>query len=494
MNCMKPQRLSLLLPVFLVVLAPSAAEPQERALTEIVREAKDAVVQLRSYDATGTYLGEGSGFMLPDGRIATNAHVVEGAVRVEIVNATGRLAGAVDHASTLSATVDLAILPALGGAATGLPLSSREPAVGETVIVIGSPQGLANTVSEGIVSAIREVRGRRLLQITAPISPGSSGGPVLNGQGRVIGVSVSQMRDGQNLNFAVPVGDLVALVSSPPGRMAFPTRREGAVTNATASVGDSAESELTAEDIIAALPALALDSVYAGSLTRSDFETTDGTYTDFYRFDGSAGSTVTILIESDAFDTYLELGYVPAGGEWTNIAEDDDGASGTNSMIVQRLPASAPYALVVRSYRAGETGDYEVAVLDGDFSAEVRSYGGTPRGTGRWTVVGETDDFTVYLDRSSVRQNYGSIYEGWVRYDYYSTQRLSDGEAYTYTVDLQEVDCRRRMGRTLEVTYYRREGESVDSRNWRQLTDKNSWRPGSIGESIGEAICPAGGA
>lgn len=78
---------------------------------------------------------------------------------------------------------------------------------------MGNPQGLEGTFSQGIVSSIREVGADKLLQITAPISPGSSGGPLLNGKGEVIGVSVATFRGGQNLNFAIPSRYLIALLA-----------------------------------------------------------------------------------------------------------------------------------------------------------------------------------------------------------------------------------------------------------------------------------------
>jgi S1-C subfamily serine protease len=81
--------------------------------------------------------------------------------------------------------------------------SSQESNVGDRVIVIGSPQGLENTMSDGILSAVREYETTRLLQITAPISPGSSGGPVFNAAGKVIGIASFQFAKGQNLNFAI---------------------------------------------------------------------------------------------------------------------------------------------------------------------------------------------------------------------------------------------------------------------------------------------------
>ena len=85
--------------------------------------------------------------------------------------------------------------------------------VGETVYAVGNPRGLEGTFSDGIISSIRPVGTDKLIQITAPLFPGSSGGPVLNRRGEVIGVSVLTIRDGQNLNFAIPSNYLKGLLS-----------------------------------------------------------------------------------------------------------------------------------------------------------------------------------------------------------------------------------------------------------------------------------------
>jgi len=90
--------------------------------------------------------------------------------------------------------------------------SSRDLAVGDKVVAIGSPQGLENTVSDGILSAVREYKSTRYLQITAPVSAGSSGGPVLNAIGKTVGIATFQFEEGQNLNFAVAVEHLVPLM------------------------------------------------------------------------------------------------------------------------------------------------------------------------------------------------------------------------------------------------------------------------------------------
>jgi len=86
-----------------------------------------------------------------------------------------------------------------------LPLSSESVAPGEQVFAIGNPEGLERTISQGIISGLRKHDDRDLLQITTPISHGSSGGPILNGKGEVVGVAVGMFENGQNLNFAVPV-------------------------------------------------------------------------------------------------------------------------------------------------------------------------------------------------------------------------------------------------------------------------------------------------
>jgi tetratricopeptide (TPR) repeat protein len=89
-------------------------------------------------------------------------------------------------------------------AASPLTLSRTKIVPGETIFAIGNPEGLEKTISTGIVGALREYDGRKLIQITAPISHGSSGGPVLNAVGEVVGVTVAMLEGGQNLNFAVP--------------------------------------------------------------------------------------------------------------------------------------------------------------------------------------------------------------------------------------------------------------------------------------------------
>ncbi|MCV4783158.1 S1C family serine protease, partial [Escherichia coli] len=135
-----------------------------------------------------------------------NRHVIERASRVEVhlldgskFVAKGVLA--IDGEGDL-ALLQVEVPPRL---AFPLPVVRTVPQEGESIVVIGNPFGLEGSVSNGIVSAVRDISGYgRIIQITAPISPGSSGSPVVNMAGQVIGVATLQAAEGQSLNFAVP--------------------------------------------------------------------------------------------------------------------------------------------------------------------------------------------------------------------------------------------------------------------------------------------------
>ncbi|HEX8360554.1 MAG TPA: trypsin-like peptidase domain-containing protein, partial [Longimicrobium sp.] len=206
----------------LALALPATRAQAQPDVVGITRRASPAVITLNTYNAAGRKTGLGSGFFLSDGRIATNRHVVQNSARVEAVTQDERRLGTATYAEAVGGpTADLAILPRITNPPATLNLARALPEVGEAVVVIGAPEGLSNTVSTGIVSAIRQLQGRTLVQISAPISHGSSGGPVLNMRGEVIGVSVSVLSEGQNLNFAVPVTELTRLVQGPRGRIAL---------------------------------------------------------------------------------------------------------------------------------------------------------------------------------------------------------------------------------------------------------------------------------
>jgi len=165
-----------------------------------------------------TPTGLGSGFIAAaDGKIATNYHVVRGVTRASIVT-SDRVEHEDVEVIALDEVHDVAILRI--GAQKLQPLTLGDSSLakaGEHVVAIGNPLGLGSTVSDGLLSAIRELPHLTVLQISAPISPGSSGGPVFNDRGEVIGVSTFLLSGGQNLNFPIPINVVKPLLVSNKG-------------------------------------------------------------------------------------------------------------------------------------------------------------------------------------------------------------------------------------------------------------------------------------
>ena len=206
---------------FTPLLACSIAQAQ--TAPQLAQKTFPSVVMIVTSDANGQPLALGSGFIVSNGVIATNMHVIEGAsaARAKVVARpeTYTVGGVVGT----DATADLALLKIGGLDAPPLQLGdSEQAAVGDKVFAVGNPEGLEGTFSEGIVSGIRTIGADKLLQITAPISPGSSGGPVIGSTGRVLGIAAATFREGQNLNFAVPVSYLGALIERSAGAAVTP--------------------------------------------------------------------------------------------------------------------------------------------------------------------------------------------------------------------------------------------------------------------------------
>lgn len=189
------------------------SQTQQKTLTarQIAQRSFPSVVVLVSEDAKGKPSALGSGFFVSDDVIATNFHVVKGASRVYAKIVGQRAIYNILGTVAIDENQDLALLKVQGVKAQPLILgNASQIGVGDEIYVVGNPEGLEGTFSQGIISALRE---NGFIQITAPISHGSSGGPVLNNKGEVIGVAVGIREEGQNLNFSVPVTYLKLLIS-----------------------------------------------------------------------------------------------------------------------------------------------------------------------------------------------------------------------------------------------------------------------------------------
>ncbi len=198
-----------------------AGRAQAADWSRLAKKVSPAVVTLVTFDAAGAQMGQGTGFFVNrHGDVLTNLHVLEGVHHARLITSTGKTAN-LTGLKGLDESRDIALAATDVSATVWLKVARKPPDPGEPVVVVGSPRGYAHTVSDGIVSALRQLPGvGQVVQITAPISPGSSGSPVLNRRADVLGVATLVQEGGQNLNFAIP------LVNLP--------RRDGAVAGALA--------------------------------------------------------------------------------------------------------------------------------------------------------------------------------------------------------------------------------------------------------------------
>ncbi|MGQ0735282.1 MAG: S1C family serine protease [Acidobacteriota bacterium] len=220
---------------------PPAAAPAS-SLEDMIAAAADAVVAIETPASRGT------GFFAGGDLILTNAHVVGGHAWVTVRMTNGQTSQA--RVEKTASSVDLAVIR-ISAPLASHPLSldaDREVRPGQEVLAIGSPLGLQNTVTRGIVSAIRELGGVELIQTDAAINPGNSGGPLLARDGRVIGIATLKVaRGAEAIGFAVAARHAVSLIAGASSTAPSPplTRSPAAplVAGATFSAADELRRE-----------------------------------------------------------------------------------------------------------------------------------------------------------------------------------------------------------------------------------------------------------
>lgn len=184
---------------------------------QIMIRSQPSIVQIRVFGVDGPAIGTGFA-VAPDGRIATNLHVIDGALEA-VVQLHDGTEYPVEFVVATDPAHDLAILRIPKRDVPALPLGDSDGvSPGDPVFAIGNPLGAGWTISDGLISAIRPVAdGLTMLQISAPISRGSSGGPLLNVYGEVVGVATMVSSEGQNLNFGMPINYLKPLLARDDG-------------------------------------------------------------------------------------------------------------------------------------------------------------------------------------------------------------------------------------------------------------------------------------
>jgi S1-C subfamily serine protease len=338
--------------------APSLLVAQQPRLN--LDSLRRAVVTIHALDADGSSIASGTGFFVfyngAEGLVVTAAHVLEGASGCSIELTNGETRRCSPTASDTAKDVMMLLVPGLAPATLKWGFSDRAQD-GDDITVISNPLGeLPGTVSKGIISASRIVNGTKLLQISAPISHGSSGAPVLNAQGQVIGIVRSTIESGQALNFATAT-DIVrnmqmdhAAIAEARGMM-----QGGVAASHAVSVPSSASS--AGSDA----RAVTVGQTVTGALSERDELYSDNTYYQRWQFRTTPGQDVTIDLSSTDFRPALILHGLDTSV--VNIA----GGPACGARISLTFPGTGPYEILVNTSAmpVRQTGRFSLSLSNG---------------------------------------------------------------------------------------------------------------------------------
>jgi serine protease Do len=216
-------------PATATAVSPVSGTLATRSAEDLFSEVSNSIARVATTDSSGRAASQGSGVVIGNGTVVTNCHVVAKAVSITVKLGTDA------HTASRLVTdeeLDLCSLSVPGLAAPSVNVGSvRSLRIGQRVYAIGAPYGLDLTISEGIVSSLRTLPAGTVIQTTAPVSPGSSGGGLFDVSGNLVGIVTFQHRYGQNLNFAHPadwIGQMRTRTSQssgvPPSSASSPPR------------------------------------------------------------------------------------------------------------------------------------------------------------------------------------------------------------------------------------------------------------------------------
>ena len=293
-----------------VVVSAVFAQTAPKTPAEILQENNAALALILS-DGNST-VSLGSGFFIQGGSaLVTNFHVIEGAKVVYVKTGDGRVFST-DTVYGYDMKQDLAVLKVSPGSARTVLLGDSDKVViGTSITVIGNPEGLEKSVTNGLISGVRTIEGQQLFQISAPISHGSSGGPVFDDKGQVIGIIVASLSDGQNLNFAIPSNVLMGVWNN---------RHEASLASLPAS---DRERHLASLD--GAWAATSADSLSSGQMSFTliqDGTNVRGTYTSSL----GGGGTVSGQVGNSKFSFELTQAVQGCPGHFVGSVELRNGS------------------------------------------------------------------------------------------------------------------------------------------------------------------------
>lgn len=363
------------------------------SVPELAQKALAATVSLEVQDGNGRTRGRGSGFFVAHNVIATNLHVVQGARQAlaRLVNTESTFR--IDGISATDETNDLALLKVSVDCRNPLDLGDSDTVqIGETVYVAGNLKGFEGTFSDGIISARRDIEGKTRLQMTAPISPGSSGGPVLIREGEVIGVSTSvyHPQDAQNLNFAIPSNALTALLEQAKG--GEPSWDSGGFISAATYV-QRGNAKLSARDFKGAIK----------NFTQAVRQESANPLYYWYRgyAKGETGQHYAAIADYNKalrLNPEYAIAYHNRGYAMAQLGKYDDAIADYDDAI--RLDPNYAVAYVNRGFAKRDLQQYAAAIADYDEAIRLKP-----------------DDASTYVNRGVAKRNLGQYAAAIADYD-----------------------------------------------------------------------------
>ena len=402
--------------VFLLFCTINTAPAQTTLPAEdIAEKALAATVYLEMKDKNGKTLGIGSGFFVKPNLIATNYHVIEGAAKgtAKLVGKSARYK--IEGVTATDKTNDLVLLKVIGYGIKPLSLGDSDTVkIGATVYVAGNPKGLEGTFSDGKISSRSNMNTKERLKMTAPISHGSNGGPVLNKKGEVIGVFVSVHRslDSQKLNFGIPSKYLKKLLEQSKSAKPFSQGKQSISAetyilwgNAKYTIGEYADAIADYYKVLQLQPD---DAEAYNNMGLAKFYLGE-------HIDAITDFDIAIRLKPDYAKAYANRGIVKAElGEFTAAISDfdtaidfdrDDAGTYYNRGLIYALLEQFPAAI----------SDFDTAIrLDVDFASAYLNRGVVKRKLGQNRAAISDYDIAIRLepDAADAYLNRGAAKDG----------------------------------------------------------------------------------
>ena len=342
----------------LLPLAAAAQKPVPVSVRLDLPSVKKAVVTIHALDGSGEAIASGTGFFVTGGSVVTAAHVLQGAAACSVELSDGQTMRCSVAASDTGKDV---VMLLVGGQppATLRWGTSDDAKDGDEITVVSNPLGeLPGTVSKGIVSASRVVSGTKLLQISAAISHGSSGAPVLDSHGQVIGIVRSTITEGQSLNFATATDAVRYMLNSPSAvaeaqgflSKSAPAAAAPAPTTSAPTSGGQGRRTIT------------IGQTVNSTLSSSDEMYSDTTYYQRWYFTTPTNTPITLDLSSDDFDPVLLL-----SGLDSTVVDVRHRGPGCGARISMMFPGPGPYSVVANTSvtPVRQTGSYTLSLTRG---------------------------------------------------------------------------------------------------------------------------------